>query len=294
MLPACTVYLAPAQTRKKKLNEEILSGAILKAIRAGTNPYLLCGDVNINPEDSPAIKAAVDAGLLVDVGHAWAWETGGNKDDPKKVPENTYHQDGPMPGMRGKGATRIDVIPANPSAAAAITSFTPRWDLIEERHVPLQVDLHLHQLNDMEVQQETQGNVKCNIAAEETEVSTHEEDLHAKNEQGYNLEEEINSKNLNEAHKTWNKLAEFCTMRVQGKSRHVAYEDIEKSGHQGPPRGSQKDKGPGQLMKEETQRRFANGSSATSQTKSETSSTKPARAEKNKSRRRKQRPKKKG
>ena len=46
----------------------------------------------------------------------------------------------------------------------------------------------------MEVQQETQGNVRCRIVAEETEIDSHEEYLHAKEKQGYRLEEEIGKK----------------------------------------------------------------------------------------------------
>ena len=117
---------ASGEERKKHLNESILEQAVKKAIKADKSPYLLCGNMHIDPEASPIINAAIETGFLIDVGHAWASETNDNEQGPSKEPENTYHIDGPTPGIEGKGASRIDVILANPVAASAICHFTPR------------------------------------------------------------------------------------------------------------------------------------------------------------------------
>ena len=65
--------------------------------------------------------------------------------------------------MEGKGSTRIDVILANPKAASSIEKFTDRWALVEEAHVPLQMDVYLDVLNDDEVTQKTAGTIECNV-----------------------------------------------------------------------------------------------------------------------------------
>ena len=97
--------------RKYRANEELLSDAIKRAIEAGDAPYLLCGDFNVDPRDSQAIAAAVNSGLLVDIGHEWATTWTENEDgEVAKQPENTLHREGPTEGLKGKGATRIDTI----------------------------------------------------------------------------------------------------------------------------------------------------------------------------------------
>ena len=218
---------ASSDERKKNLNEDILQQAIQRAIKADKTPYLLCGDFNIDPGDSPAIASAVDKGLLIDVGHAWATETDDDKENPGKIPENTFYAEGPTPGIQGKGATRIDAILANPVMATAIKRFTPRWDLVEEAHVPLQIEVCMEQLNGEEVKQTTRGNVKCDIDAEESEVDTN--DAYEKANKKYNdvLYQQIRDKDLNGAHETWNKAAEMCTMIVQGKTEEEAFNAIE-------------------------------------------------------------------
>ena len=63
---------ARSNERKQKMNEALLSDAIAEVIEAGSEPRILVGDGNIDPEESKAIASAVEAGCLVDVGHAWA------------------------------------------------------------------------------------------------------------------------------------------------------------------------------------------------------------------------------
>ncbi len=61
--------------RKHKHNEVLLSKAISLVLEAGDQPYLLIGDQNVDPMSSLAIAEAVDAGLLIDVGHMFAPDT---------------------------------------------------------------------------------------------------------------------------------------------------------------------------------------------------------------------------
>ncbi len=61
--------------RVRKQNEILLSQAIDLMISAGDQPYILIGDFNVIPEMSPAIAAAINAGLAVDVGHTFAPDT---------------------------------------------------------------------------------------------------------------------------------------------------------------------------------------------------------------------------
>ena len=126
--------------RKSNLNELLLSKAIQKLAEA-ENPYILCGDFNVNPEDYPTIVAAVNSGLVIDVGHTWAPCDEHDLESPTKVPENTYSSEKPVPGMKGKGVSGIDDVLANPAAAVAVAVFRLRWDLVEESHVPLQLQL---------------------------------------------------------------------------------------------------------------------------------------------------------
>ena len=56
--------------------------------------------------------------------------------------------------------------------AVAIKIFTPRWDLIEEAHVPLQIDLCIQQFSGWKVP--TRGTVKCERESEESEISPEE------------------------------------------------------------------------------------------------------------------------
>ena len=50
-------------------NELIVALAVERVVKA-FGPYLLVGDVNCDPSESPSIAAAVEAGLLIDVAHA--------------------------------------------------------------------------------------------------------------------------------------------------------------------------------------------------------------------------------
>ena len=56
---------AASNEKKRRANEELLATAVGRAIEAGDEPYLLCGDINVDPMDSTAVRAAVNAGLLI-------------------------------------------------------------------------------------------------------------------------------------------------------------------------------------------------------------------------------------
>ncbi len=60
-------------------------------------------------------------------------------------------------------------------------------------------------------------------------MDTREEYMHAKKVFIEKLDEEIRHKTFNVAQVTWNKLAEFCVMTVQGKSGQEAHESIQKA-----------------------------------------------------------------
>ena len=127
---------AASDPRCYRENEALLAKAIRRLIEFGDVPYILAGDININPACSEVIAAAVEAGIAVDVGHA-------ARNDSE--PEPTYRRSGPYQGMKENetNVSRIDVVLANPAAATAISSFKPRWDLVVADHVPLEVQLSL-------------------------------------------------------------------------------------------------------------------------------------------------------
>ena len=72
--------------------------AIRKAIKADKAPYILCGDINVDPEASLVVVVAIESGLLIDFGHAWASVTEDTSDNPRKQPDNTFAE-GPTPGI---------------------------------------------------------------------------------------------------------------------------------------------------------------------------------------------------
>ncbi len=75
ILTTTTIYgISGANSSPKamKHNEILLSQAISLLLKAGDQPYIIMGDINVEPEASPSISAAVDSGLLVDVGHLFA------------------------------------------------------------------------------------------------------------------------------------------------------------------------------------------------------------------------------
>ncbi len=154
---ACFYGVAGANSypAKHKQNEQLLARAVKRAIDFKDEPYLLVGDLNVEPESSPSVAAAIEAGLLVDVGHTWAEEVVEKDGQALKVPHPTYRNGVPEPGMSGPNTSRIDVVLANPAAVAAVRAFDLRWDPSQEKHVPIQVLLDVGELGALEVVQDT-------------------------------------------------------------------------------------------------------------------------------------------
>ena len=229
---------ANSDGRKKALNDNIITQAIEKVIEAGNDPYILAGDFNIEPETSIAIAAAVDEGLLVDVGHEWATKTkeGDDPEDTHKLPEPTYSNSDPEPGMTGPGVTRIDLVLANPTAAAAIQGHYPRWDLIVEKHVPQEIHMDMDLLAAPEVIQKTRGNVIVHKTDEEewpfeiTEAYTEARQMYERE-----LEEALEDEQVDKAHIVWNKITEAALMTAQGMSLDEAKNKIESTPLRGDP-----------------------------------------------------------
>ena len=123
---------ASSDARCYRENETLLARAITRPIEFGDVPYVIAGDININPACSETVAAAVEAGILSDIGYA-ARVTN---------PQPTYRRSGPFKDMLEDDAnvSRLDVVLANPAATAAVKAFRPRWDLTVADHVPLEVE----------------------------------------------------------------------------------------------------------------------------------------------------------
>ena len=104
-------------------------------LEAGDTPYIICGDFNINPQQSPAIAGLMAKGMLIDVPQAFG--LGG---------QHTFchHAKGPpKEGIEEKGRTRIDTILANKAAFPLITDCKCKWDILLSDHVPIEVVMNL-------------------------------------------------------------------------------------------------------------------------------------------------------
>ena len=116
-----------------RLNEDLINIASIRLLEAGGTPYVLCGDFNINPQQSPAIAGLISKGLVVDVPAAFGLEG-----------QHTFshHRDGPpLEGVEGKGRTRIDTILANKAAFRLIKGCRIRWDLLLSDHAPIGITM---------------------------------------------------------------------------------------------------------------------------------------------------------
>ncbi len=89
----CYYGVSGANSDPKRMaeNEAHLAEVICRALEAEDAPYLIMGDINVDPEMSAAVASAVDQGCLVDIGHEWAeqLQDGEASDHPRKMPEPT-------------------------------------------------------------------------------------------------------------------------------------------------------------------------------------------------------------
>ena len=107
---------------------------MIRLMEAGDTPYLLCGDFNITPQQSPTIASLIAKGILVDVPQAFGLGS-----------QHTFsHNEPPKEGVEGKGRTRIDTILANKAAFPLITDCTIRWGKLNSDHTPIEVVLNVN------------------------------------------------------------------------------------------------------------------------------------------------------
>ncbi len=216
--------------RARKQNEAVLSQAIDLMIEAGNQPYVLMGDVNITPELSPAIVAAVNAGLIIDVGHTLAERTEEGEDgDVRKVPEPTYDKNGPMPGMQGPGVSRIDVALVNPAAMAIVRDFQLRWDLVQVDHVPIQLTLNAGLLDFEDVVQDTRGDVA--VDGTPPMYDDKWDDAYQKAQEIYagKLQTALDKGDVDDAHVQWCLFAEACLEFAKGREEQNVRRTLEGS-----------------------------------------------------------------
>ena len=120
-------------------------------------------------------------------------------------------------GIKARGASRIDVILANFAAASSICELRYRWDLIEEAHVPLEITVNIDQLNADQVAQKTAGNVMSNISPEEIADKAEQIFDNIYETYGATLEKQVAAQKLDEAHMTWNVMAEIFVHIAHGE-----------------------------------------------------------------------------
>ncbi len=233
ILTTATIYgISGANSSPKamKHNEILLSQAISLLIKAGDQPYIIMGDINVEPEASPAVSAAVDSGLLVDVGHLFASKTGIDEQGlAVKCPEPTFDKKGPMPGMEGTGVSRIDVALANPAAVSAIKSFDLRWDLVQVDHVPIQITLNVGDLDEPDVVQRTRGDVNTDGAPQPDDDRWDAAYQRAFGMYGHDLQGALDGEDVDAAHKAWCYFAESCIQIARGKCEDEVRRELENS-----------------------------------------------------------------
>ncbi len=77
---------AASNPRAYKENEALLAKAVLRLIEFGDAPYLIAGDINIEPCDSEVLAGAIEVGIIIDIGHAAR---------RGREPDLTYKRSGP-------------------------------------------------------------------------------------------------------------------------------------------------------------------------------------------------------
>ena len=93
-----------------KQNEQIIANTLLRAAQFGNEPYIICTDLNEDPQNNDLIKPMLEKGVWVDVAAAF------NLRNDKGEILPTFRKDGVYENMKGLGVSRIDAILANPAA----------------------------------------------------------------------------------------------------------------------------------------------------------------------------------
>ncbi len=217
---ACVYGVSGANSCKRahKHNEVLLAQAIKLLIEAGDQPYILMGDFNVTPSLSPAITAAVNAGLAIDIGHLFSEQVDvDDNGDAIKLPEPTFDKKGPLPGMSGPGVSRIDIALANPAAISAVRAFHLRWDLVQVDHVPIQILLDMGRLDAVDIAHRTRGDV-CTKGVPAEHDDKWDDAYHRAHAMfGPRLQAALDAEDIDEAHTQWSYFAEACIELAKGK-----------------------------------------------------------------------------
>ncbi len=229
---ACVYGVSGANSCKRahKHNEIRLAQAIKLLIEAGDQPYILMGDFNVTPNSSPAVVAAVNAGLAIDIGHLFSERVDVDEHgDAVKTPEPTFDKKGPLPGMSGPGVSRIDIALANPAAISAVRAFYLRWDLVQVDHVPIQVLLDLGRLDAVDVVHRTRGDV-CTKGVPPDHDDKWDDAYHRAHAMyGPKLQAAMDAEDIDDAHIQWSYFAEACIEIAKGKDEQQVRRILESS-----------------------------------------------------------------
>ena len=122
---------AASDGERFRLNEDLISRALVRLLEAEDTPYLICGNFNINPQQSPAITGRINRGILVDVPCACELR--------EQHTFSTNANGPPQQGVEGKGRARIDTVLANKAAFPLIKECKIRWGLFISDHAPIEV-----------------------------------------------------------------------------------------------------------------------------------------------------------
>lgn len=116
-------------------NGTLLAAAIMRAMQFHHTPYLIMGDIHIQPHETQVVTQALRNNVVHDITEEWAPRSTG--------PPPTYRREGVAADMDGVGTTRIDVVLANQAGAVMVTRVEYLWeDAAGFDHVPIQVTLN--------------------------------------------------------------------------------------------------------------------------------------------------------
>ncbi len=120
---------ADNQEERRELNSRLYRGALSYADRMGKVPCVICADCNPNPAEADLVSETLAGSRWTDLFSEWY---GG----PDAAPV-TYSREGPVEGLRGRGATRPDRIILNREALALVMEVGVHYELDNGQHAVL-------------------------------------------------------------------------------------------------------------------------------------------------------------
>ena len=117
-------------SREFVYNEQLISKMLLRGSSKGDHPYVINCDLNINPYSSPAINAAIKAGMWIDVSQRFGIL------DPDGNVKPSFNRTGVFDGMNGSGITRIDIVLVNKAANFMLIDAQYMYEWAVADHVP--------------------------------------------------------------------------------------------------------------------------------------------------------------